>query len=285
MIYMGFRVRGRIKVCKGVYINVGKKGITSVSAKVGGTTINRNRKGRVKATTRVCKGVSYETTLKQGKRTQATRKTTTSTRKPTKKELEQMRIAQEQQKIREQQERERQEQLRKEREEQQRQLELQRNLDKLNLLIPTLQNNFTRYNEMVNKFDEQIEFFRTIDETDMTTKQKIKLMKKDIRLCNRLEIHMNTIDRQIQQFLRLCDITGAKNTTDFTEWHEKKVNVRQRLNEFRTGLRHNLWDFRLGLLLLPFKLMFVLIWGLIQLLFIVLTFPFMVIKEMIKGNN
>lgn len=282
---MGFRVRGRIKVCKGVYINVGKKGITSVSAKVGGTTINRNRKGRVKATTRVCKGVSYETTLKQGKRTQSTRKTTTTTRKPTKKELEQMRIQAEQQRIREQQERERQEQLRKEREEQRRQLELQRNLDKLNSLIPTLQNNFTRYNEMVNKFDEQIEFFRTIDETDMTTKQKIKLMKQDIRLCNRLEIHMNTIDSQIQQLLRLCNITGAKNTTDFTEWHEKKVNVRQRLNEFRTGLRRNLWDFRLGLLLLPFKLTFVLIWGLIQLLFIVLTFPFMVIKEMIKGDN
>lgn len=280
---MGFRVRGRIKVCKGVYINVGKKGITSVSAKVGGTTINRNRKGRVKATTRVCKGVSYETTLKKGKQT--TRKTTTTTRKPTKKELEQMRIQAEQQRIREQQERERQEQLRKEREEQRRQLELQRNLDKLNSLIPTLQNNFTRYNEMVNKFDEQIEFFRTIDETDMTTKQKIKLMKQDIRLCNRLEIHINTIDSQIQQLLRLCDITGAKNTTDFTEWNEKKVNVRQRLNEFRTGLRRNLWDFRIGLLLLPFKLTFVLIWGLLQLLFIVLTFPFMVIKEMIKGDN
>lgn len=282
---MGFRVRGRIKVCKGVYINVGKKGITSVSAKVGGTTINRNRKGRVKATTRVCKGVSYETTLKQGKRTQSTRKTTTTTRKPTKKELEQMRIQAEQQRIREQQERERQERLRKEREEQRRQLELQRNLDKLNLLIPTLQNNFTRYNEMVNKFDEQIEFFRTIDETDMTTKQKIKLMKQDIRLCNRLEIHMNTIDSQIQQLLRLCDITGAKNTTDFTEWYEKREFTRNRLLEFRTGLRRNLWDFRIGLLLLPFKLTFVLIWGLLQLLFIVLMFPFMVIKEMIKGDN
>ena len=66
---MGFRVRGRIKVCKGVYINVGKKGITSVSGKVGGVTINKNRKGRVKATTRVCKGVSHEKTIKQGKTT------------------------------------------------------------------------------------------------------------------------------------------------------------------------------------------------------------------------
>ena len=64
---MGFRVRGRIKICKGLYINVGKKGITSVSAKVGGTTINKNRNGRVKTTSKVCKGISYETTLKQGK--------------------------------------------------------------------------------------------------------------------------------------------------------------------------------------------------------------------------
>ena len=277
---MGFRVRGRIKVCKGVYINVGKKGITSVSGKVGGATINVNRKGRVKATTKVCKGVSYETTLKQGKQTTRTTKaktTTTTQRKPTKKELEQMRIA-------EQQERERQEQLRREREEQQRQLELQRNLDKLNSLIPTLQNNFTRYNEMVNKFDEQIEFFRTIDETDMTGKEKLKLMKKDIRLCNRLEIHMNTIDRQIQQFLRLCDITGVKNTTDFTEWHEKKVNVRQRLNEFRTGLRKNVWSFRFNVLILPFKITGIIAWGLINVIGIILSLPFVIVKDMFKGE-
>ena len=77
---MGFRVRGRIKICKGLYINVGKKGITSVSAKVGGTTINANAKGRVKATSRVCKGVSYETTLKQGK----TNKVKTTTKKQVK---------------------------------------------------------------------------------------------------------------------------------------------------------------------------------------------------------
>ena len=64
-VNMGFRVRGRIKICKGLYINVGKKGITSVSAKVGGATINKNRNGRVKATSKVCKGVSYETTLKK----------------------------------------------------------------------------------------------------------------------------------------------------------------------------------------------------------------------------
>ena len=62
---MDFRVRGRIKICKGLYINIGKNGITSASAKIGGTTINANTNGRVKATSRVCKGVSYETTLRR----------------------------------------------------------------------------------------------------------------------------------------------------------------------------------------------------------------------------
>lgn len=85
---MGFRVRGRIKICKGLYINVGKKGITSVSAKVGGTTINKNRNGRVKATSKVCKGVSYETTLKQGKANK-TNKVKTITKKQVKQPITQ----------------------------------------------------------------------------------------------------------------------------------------------------------------------------------------------------
>lgn len=85
---MGFRVRGRIKICKGLYINVGKKGITSVSAKVGGTTINKNRNGRVKATSKVCKGVSYETTLKQGKANK-TNKVKTTTKKQVKQPITQ----------------------------------------------------------------------------------------------------------------------------------------------------------------------------------------------------
>ena len=62
---MGFKVRGRIRIAKGVYINIGKNGITSVSGKIGGTTINANTKGRVKATSKVCKGISYETTLRE----------------------------------------------------------------------------------------------------------------------------------------------------------------------------------------------------------------------------
>lgn len=59
---MGFRVNKRIKLCKGVTLNVGKKGI-STSVKVGNTTINS--KGRV--TTRIAPGVSYTTNLNTNK--------------------------------------------------------------------------------------------------------------------------------------------------------------------------------------------------------------------------
>ena len=62
---MGFKVRGRIRIAKGLYINIGKNGVTSCSAKIGGTTINTNAKGRVKATSRICNGISYETTLRE----------------------------------------------------------------------------------------------------------------------------------------------------------------------------------------------------------------------------
>ena len=56
---MGFQVNKRVKLCKGVSLNIGKKGI-STSVKVGNTTINS--KGRV--TTRIAPGVSYTTNLK-----------------------------------------------------------------------------------------------------------------------------------------------------------------------------------------------------------------------------
>lgn len=59
---MGFRVNKRIKLCKGVSLNVGKKGI-STSVKIGNTTINS--KGRV--TTRIAPGVSYTTNLNTDK--------------------------------------------------------------------------------------------------------------------------------------------------------------------------------------------------------------------------
>ena len=60
---MGFRVNKRIQICKGVTLNVGKKGI-STSVKIGNTTINS--KGRV--STRIAPGISYTTNLKGGKK-------------------------------------------------------------------------------------------------------------------------------------------------------------------------------------------------------------------------
>lgn len=60
---MGFRVNKRIRIAKGISLNVGKKGV-SVSAKVGNTTINS--RGRV--TTRIAPGVSYSTNLKSSQR-------------------------------------------------------------------------------------------------------------------------------------------------------------------------------------------------------------------------
>ena len=263
---MGFRVRGRIKVCKGVYINVGKKGITSVSAKVGGTTINKNRKGRVKATTKVCRGVSYETTLKKGKQT-TNRRTTTTTRKPTKKELEQIRIREEQERLRQEQERER---IRAE----QKALELERSANSLINVTTSLQNNFTKYDEMIFKIEEQITLFETIDETDMSNKNKKRLIKQNIKLCNRLIILMNHIDIQVKEYIRLCHAVGVDNQADFTDWHNKKVWVRERVCEFRKGLRHVLFIHRIKLITLPFIL-----------IAIVLSFPFILIKELFKKDK
>lgn len=60
---MGFRINKRIRIAKGISLNIGKKGV-SVSAKVGNTTINS--RGRV--TTRIAPGVSYSTNLKSGQR-------------------------------------------------------------------------------------------------------------------------------------------------------------------------------------------------------------------------
>lgn len=255
---MGFRVRGRIKVCKGVYINVGKKGITSVSAKVGGTTINKNRKGRVKATTRVCKGVSYETTLKKGKQT--TNRRATTTRKPTKKELEQIRI-------REEQERER---LRAE----QKALELERSANSLINVTTSLQNNFIKYDDMVLKLDEQITFFETIDETNMSNKNKKRLIKRNIKLCSKLIKLINNIDMQVKEYIRLCCVIGVDNQIDFTEWHDNKALIKQRAYEFRKGLKHVLFVYRVRLITLPFVLTA-----------IVLSFPFILIKELFKKDK
>lgn len=255
---MGFRVRGRIKVCKGVYINVGKKGITSVSAKVGGTTINKNRKGRVKATTRVCRGVSYETTLKKGKQT--TNRRATTTRKPTKKELEQIRI-------REEQERER---LRVE----QKALELERSANSLINVTTSLQNNFIKYDDMVLKLDEQITFFETIDETNMSNKNKKRLIKRNIKLCSKLIKLISHIDMQVKEHIRLCCVVGVDNQVDFTEWHNNKPLIKQRAYEFKKELKHVLFIHRVRLITLPFAL-----------IAIVLSFPFILIKELFKKDK
>lgn len=262
---MGFRVRGRIKVCKGVYINVGKKGITSVSAKVGGVTINKNRKGRVKATTKVCRGVSYETTLKKGKQT--TNRRATTTRKPTKKELEQIRIREEQERLRQEQERER---LRAE----QKALELKRNTNSLINVTTSLQNNFIKYDDMVLKLDEQITFFETIDETNMSNKNKKRLIKRNIKLCSKLIRLVNHIDMQVKEYIRLCYVVGVDNQVDFTEWHNNKPLIKQRAYEFRKGLKHVLFVHRVRLITLPFVLTA-----------IVLSFPFILIKELFKKDE
>ena len=263
---MGFRVRGRIKVCKGVYINVGKKGITSVSAKVGGTTINKNRKGRVKATTRVCKGVSYETTLKKGKQT-TNRRATTTTRKPTKKELEQIRIREEQERLRQEQERER---LRAE----QKALELERSANSLINVTTSLQNNFIKYDDMVLKLDEQITFFETIDETNMSNKNKKRLIKRNIKMCSKLIKLINHIDMQVKEYIRLCYVVGVDNQVDFTEWHNNKPLIKQRAYEFKKGLKHVLFIHRVRLITLPFVL-----------IAIILSFPFILIKELFKKDK
>jgi len=59
---MGFRVNRRIKIAKGLSLNVSKSGI-SASAKVGRVTVN-SRRG---ATVNIAKGVSYRVPAGQGR--------------------------------------------------------------------------------------------------------------------------------------------------------------------------------------------------------------------------
>lgn len=56
---MGLRVRKRIKIAKGLYINLGKNGVSSMSTKVGNVTFNS--KGRATASIPGT-GISYSTT-------------------------------------------------------------------------------------------------------------------------------------------------------------------------------------------------------------------------------
>lgn len=65
---MGLKINKKINLGGGVSLNVGKTGV-SVSKKVGNTTVNVNKDGRVKGTVSAPgTGVSYSKTLKKGKK-------------------------------------------------------------------------------------------------------------------------------------------------------------------------------------------------------------------------
>jgi hypothetical protein len=55
---MGFRFRKRIRLGKGLYLNIGKRGITSISKRVGRTTVAAGKRG-VHETTNLGGGLSY----------------------------------------------------------------------------------------------------------------------------------------------------------------------------------------------------------------------------------
>ena len=57
---MGFRFRKRIRLFKGLSINVGKGGITSVTARKGRITVTAGKRG-IHETARIGEGLSYTT--------------------------------------------------------------------------------------------------------------------------------------------------------------------------------------------------------------------------------
>jgi len=57
---MGFRFRKRIRLAKGLYLNLGKRGITSISKRVGRLTVTGGKRG-VHETARIGEGLSYST--------------------------------------------------------------------------------------------------------------------------------------------------------------------------------------------------------------------------------
>lgn len=62
---MGFRFRNRVKICPGVYLNLGKKGINSVSTRFGWFTSNFNKDGVKNTLGFHGTGLSYETKRKK----------------------------------------------------------------------------------------------------------------------------------------------------------------------------------------------------------------------------
>ncbi|HET9373685.1 MAG TPA: DUF4236 domain-containing protein [Chthoniobacterales bacterium] len=57
---MGFRFRKRIRLGKGLYLNVGKRGITSISKRAGRVTVTAGKRG-VHETARIGGGLPYST--------------------------------------------------------------------------------------------------------------------------------------------------------------------------------------------------------------------------------
>ncbi|MDV5238145.1 DUF4236 domain-containing protein [Leclercia adecarboxylata] len=64
---MGFRFRKKIRITPGLSLNVGKKGITSTSLKMGNLTTNINGKGTKHTFGLPGSGLSYETKRRKGK--------------------------------------------------------------------------------------------------------------------------------------------------------------------------------------------------------------------------
>lgn len=58
---MGFRFRNRIKIAPGVYLNLGKKGVNSLSVGAGPFTTNMNKEGIKHTAGLHGTGLSYET--------------------------------------------------------------------------------------------------------------------------------------------------------------------------------------------------------------------------------
>ena len=63
---MPFRFRRRVRLAKGVYVNVGKRGITSMSVGRRGATMNVNRKGTRETYGLPGTGMSYQTKRRAG---------------------------------------------------------------------------------------------------------------------------------------------------------------------------------------------------------------------------
>ncbi len=63
---MPFRFRRRVRITKGLYVNLGKRGITSVSVGRRGATMNVNRKGSRETYSVPGTGMSYQTKRRTG---------------------------------------------------------------------------------------------------------------------------------------------------------------------------------------------------------------------------